>query len=48
MLVTGSVVCSPLCWLHVLGAPEECGDGVPWIAGVRAVVVEVRRQLIKI
>lgn len=47
VLVTGNGVCSLLCWLHVLGASEECDDGVPWAAGVRAVVVEVRGQLIK-
>lgn len=35
----GSGVCSLLCWLHVLGAPEECGDGAPWTAGGRAVLV---------
>lgn len=45
VLLTGSGVCSLLCWLQVLGAPEECGGGVPWTAGVRAVVV--RGQLIK-
>lgn len=32
--------------MHILGAPEECGDGVPWTAGVRAVVVRVE-ELIK-
>lgn len=37
----------PVLLVARLGAPEECGDGAPWTAGVRAVVVEVRGQLIK-